>query len=182
MTACHRLTIRSIDPDPRSAAIRSAAEQLGTPLDPTGPNLLGDVAVADLVFLEGDLDDRDLESLHRFLVDPLLQEGTWAVPPQPGVEVAFLPGVTDGAAATLLHAASRLGVPVAGAATGRRIEFGTSLDEQHADAIVRRVVANPVIERWSFEPIEPVFHAGGTGTGVARVASLRGLDLDQLIS
>ena len=177
MTACHRLTIRSIDPDPRSAAIRSAAEQLGTPLESVGA-----VAVADLVFLEGDLDDRDLESLHRFLVDPLLQEGTWSVPSQPGVEVAFLPGVTDGAAAALLHAASRLGVPVAGAATGRRIEFGTRLDERHADAIVRRVVANPVIERWSFEPIEPVFHAGGTGTGMARVVSLRSLGLDQLIA
>ena len=88
--------------------------------------------------------------------------------------MAFLPGVTDGAAATLMHAASRLGVPVAGAATGRRIEFGTAVDQQHADAIVRRVVANPVIERWSFEPIEPVFHAGGTGTGVARVVVHQG--------
>ena len=182
MTACHRLTIRSIDPDPRSAAIRSAAEQLGIALDHDGLDPAGAVAVADLVFLEGDLGDRDLEALHRFLVDPLLQEGTWSVPPQPGVEVAFLPGVTDGAAATLLHAASRLGVPVAGAATGRRIEFGTRLDEQRADAIVRRVVANPVIERWSFEPIEPVFHAGGTGTGVARVVPIRGLGLDALIA
>jgi phosphoribosylformylglycinamidine synthase len=170
------LTIRSIDPDPRGAAIRSAAEQLGTPLDAAS-----DVSVADLIFLEGDLDDRHRESLHRFLVDPLLQEGTWSVPAQPGVEVAFLPGVTDGAATTLMHAAAQLGVPVAGAATGRRIEFGTAVDQHHADTIVRRVVANPVIERWSFEPIEPVFHAGGSGTGIAGVVQIRGLGLGALV-
>jgi phosphoribosylformylglycinamidine synthase len=73
------LTIRSIDPDPRGAAISSAAEQLGTPLDTSG------VAIADLVFVEGDLDQQALESLHEFLVDPLLQVGTWSVPAEPGV-------------------------------------------------------------------------------------------------
>ena len=50
-------------------------------------------------------------------------------------------------------------------ATGRRIEFGRAIDREQADAIVRRVVANPVIERWSFGPIDPVFHAGGAGSG-----------------
>ena len=176
MTACHRLTIRSIDPDPRSAAIRSAAEQLGAPLDPTD-----DVAIADLIFLEGDLEARELASLHDFLVDPLLQQGTWSLPAASGVEVAFLPGVTDGAATTLMHAASRLGVTVSGAATGRRIEFGSGVGREQADAIVRRVVANPVIERWSFGPIEPVFHAGGSGSGLARVVAIRGRTLDELV-
>lgn len=177
MTASHRLTIRSIDPDPRGAAIRSAAEQLGAPL-----GAADEVAVADLIFLEGDLDAQQLESLHDFLVDPLLQRGTWAVPAAPGVEVAFLPGVTDGAATTLMHAASRLGVTVSGAATGRRIEFGLAVEHEHADSIVRRVVANPVIERWAFGPIEPVFHAGGTGSGVARTITIRGLTLDELVA
>ena len=175
VTACHRLTIRSIDPDPRGVAIRSAAQQLGTPLDPAG-----DVAVADLVFVSGDLDDGHLESLHRFLVDPLLQHGTWSVPTQPGVEVAYLPGVTDGAAATLMQAATRLGVPAAGAATGRRIEFGMDVHRHDADAIVRRVVANPVIERWSFEPIEPVFQVNESGIGDATVVPIRGLARDRL--
>ncbi len=176
MTASHRLTIRSIDPDPRGAAIKSAAQQLGTPLDPTD-----EVTVADLVFLEGDLDAAALGSLHQFLVDPLLQEGPWSVPLGPGVEVAFLPGVTDGAATTMMRAASRLGVTVSAAATGRRIEFGRGVDRDHADAIVRRVVANPVIERWSFGPIDPVFHAGGTGSGVARTIAIRDLALDALV-
>ena len=68
--------------------------------------------MSDLVFVEGDLDAADLDALAGFLVDPLLQTGTWDVPTAPGVEVTFLPGVTDTAAATLLHAA--------GAARGRR--------------------------------------------------------------
>jgi phosphoribosylformylglycinamidine synthase len=171
------LTIRSLDPDPRSATIKAAAEHLGTPLPGTA-----DVAVADLVFIEGDLDDRGLESLHEFLVDPLLQEGSWSTPDDPGVEIAFLPGVTDGAAGTLLHAASRLGLPVVGAATGRRVEFGADIDADRAESIVRRVIANPVIERWSLGPIEPVFHSDGARQGGARSIAIRDLDLTQLLA
>ena len=178
VTACHRLTIRSIDPDPRSAAIRSAAEQLGTPLDAAS-----DVAVADLIFVEGDLDDRRPGVAARFLVDPLLQHGTWSLPAQPGVEVAFLPGVTDGAATTLMHAArparacrSPAPRPVAGSSSA------PASTSEHADAIVRRVVANPVIERWSFEPIEPVFHAGGEPAPASpSVVQSAGSTLDALV-
>ncbi len=177
MTLRHRLTIRSIDPDPRGAAIKSAAEQLGAPL-PAG----SDVTVADLVFIEGDLDPASLRSLHEFLVDPLLQAGSWDAPSGPGVEVTYLPGVTDGAAGTLLHAASQLGLAVTAAATGRRVEFGTQVADAQAEVIVRSVVANPVIERWAFQPIEPVFHADGYRTGKAEVVPISGLAGEELVA
>jgi phosphoribosylformylglycinamidine synthase len=174
VTSRHRLTIRSIDPDPRGAAISAAAGQLGAPLP-------GAVAVADLVFVEGDLDEDGLRSLHEFLVDPLLETGSWSPPDGDGVEITFLPGVADGAAATLMHAATQLGVPVTAAATGRRIEFGREVPAEVADAVVRRVVANPVIERWASGAIDPVFHADGSRSGAAEVIAVAGLGLDELI-
>ena len=75
MAPRHRLTIRSIDPDPRAAAVATAAEQLGLPIPHPEQ-----VAVADVVFLEGELDQDALSRLHGFLVDPLLQKGSWSSP------------------------------------------------------------------------------------------------------
>jgi phosphoribosylformylglycinamidine synthase II len=176
----HRLTIRSIDPDPRSAAISAAADQLGTPIPGAQRGAAG-VAIADLVFVEGEIDQPARDALHGFLVDPLLQTGSWDEPGTSGIEVTFLPGVTDTAAATLLHAATQLGVPVTGAATGRRVEFGDHVDALYADTLVRRVVANPVIERWSAGTVEPVFHSGSSGSGSAEQVALAGLTLDELV-
>ena len=178
MAAGHRLTITSIDPDPRGRALIAALAQLGLPVpDP------GDVVVADLVFVDGPLGADDLAALHDFLVDPLLQRGTWATPEARGVEITYLAGVTDGAAAALMHAAARLGVPVKVAATGRRVELGHAIDPATADDIVRRVVANPIIERWTFGPIEPDLTSGGRSDGTATVVPLRQLSpaaLDQV--
>ena len=70
-----RFTVRSRDADPRAAAITAGAAALGL-------SLPGDVRVADLVFVEGELDDADLDRLGAFLADPLLQTGTWE-PPEP---------------------------------------------------------------------------------------------------
>ena len=118
MAQRHRLTIRSIDADPRAAAIATAAHQIGIPLDEDAR-----IAVADVIFLEGVLDQDALNKLHGFLVDPLLQKGSWNDPTTTGTEITFVPGVTDNAAATLLHAAEQLALPITGAATGRRVDF-----------------------------------------------------------
>ena len=142
----------------------------------------GDVEIADLVFIEGDLDDASLATLSQFLVDPLLQRGSWDYPTTVGTEVTYLPGVTDRAAATLRHAASTMGLDVTGAATGRRVEFGDSVSVDQADTLVKRIVANPVIERWSKGLIEPTFHAGGAGSGVAESIPISGCSLDVLVA
>ena len=176
MVPRHRLTIRSIDPDPRAAAILTAARQLGLATDEEL-----EVKVADVIFLEGDLDQDALNKLHGFLVDPLLQQGRWGEPLGHGTEVTFLPGVTDSAAASLLHAAEQLGVPVTGAATGRRIELG-DIDDDLAERIVRRVVANPVIERWHVGTVEPTFHAESVASGVADTVDIIGKTMDELLT
>ena len=64
----HRFTVRSRDADPRADAIAAGASSLGIALD-------GAVDVADLVFVEGELDDGDRHRLGAFLADPLLQTG-----------------------------------------------------------------------------------------------------------
>src|SRR5688572_14980691 len=93
VAAGHRLTIQSIVPDPRAAEIAAAAQHLGLALpDPAA------VTVADIVFVDGPLTDDHLETLEQFLVDPLLQRGTWEVPAG-GIEITVHPGVTDTAAA-----------------------------------------------------------------------------------
>jgi phosphoribosylformylglycinamidine synthase subunit PurSL len=177
VTSRHRLTIRSIEADPRAAGIASAAAHLGAPLpDPSA------VTVADLVFVEGDLAGTDLDRLASFLADPLLQTATWDVPVSEGVEVTFLPGVTDTAAATLLQAATRLDIAVTGAATGRRVELGPGVDAGLADIVVRRVVANPVIERWASPVVEPVLHADSSRTGKAEIVAIAGRSLDELVA
>ena len=74
-----------------------------------------------------------------------------------------------------MHAAAQLGVPVKVAATGRRVEFGQAIDAATADDIVRRVVANPIIERWTFGSIEPDLTSGGRSDGTAAVVPVREL-------
>lgn len=177
MAPRHRLTIRSIDPDPRAAHLASGVTQLGLELPDAGA-----VAVADLVFVEGDLTSDHLDDLYAFLVDPLLQTGTWGPPTEPGVEIALLAGVTDSAAPALLRAAERLGVPIEAAATGRRVELGVGVSEQQALKIAERLVANPVIERWTFGPIDAAFTGTGRGTGTAEVIPIAGLSEAELVA
>jgi len=166
-----RLTVRSIRPDPRDAALLADAHALGV----TG---LCSVEVADLLVVRGGLAPGDRERLEALLVDPLLQEGTWEVP-DPGdgvaVETRWLPGVTDPVASALERAAATLGIPVAGAASGRRVTLHGRLDEQELHLLVTRLLANPVVERTSIGPAGFDDPAPGSASraGIVRV---RGLD------
>jgi phosphoribosylformylglycinamidine synthase subunit PurSL len=171
----YRLTVRSKDPDPRAAAIETSAAALGVPLG-------GPVDVADVIFVEdenGMLDPAQLDRLGGFLIDPLLQTGTWERPPDDDhhVEITLHPGVTDAASAAVLRASERLAVPITAAATGRRIEFPPAIDAETAELLLRRVLANPVIERWTYGPSTPVWHPGGRATApTAREVPIRDLD------
>jgi phosphoribosylformylglycinamidine synthase II len=161
----HRFTVRSVDADPRAAAIAGGAASLGLPWT-------GTAEVADIVFVEGDLDEAGRDRLGAFLADPLLQSGSWETPTG-GVEITFHPGVTDGAADAVVHAAAQLGVPVSAAASGRRIVLPPGAD---ADVLLRRLVANPVIEHWNDGPANPKLHPGSDDVPAVEVINLRGLD------
>jgi phosphoribosylformylglycinamidine synthase subunit PurSL len=165
----HRLTIRSIDPDPRGTSISTAAAHLGIELP-------GRVEVADVIHVFGTLDDDRRARLCSVLTDALLQTASWDIPVGDGVEVTLLPGVTDTAADAVLHAAGRLGIELAAAATARRIEFDAHADATLADEVVRRVVANPVIERWGRGPVDPPILDDAPGHAGAELIVVRGLD------
>jgi len=173
--ARHRLTISSIDPDPRATAISSAAAQLGVEI--------GHVEVSDIVFALGTLSDEHLAALESLLVEPLLQTSTWETPgpeARHAIEITLLPGVTDAGATTLLTAAERLHVPLDGAATGRRIIFAAGTDPELAEEVVRRVVANPIIERWGPAPVEPPTLDDTARTTTAVTVPMRGLSATEL--
>ena len=171
----HRLTIRSIDPDPRGASIATAAAHLGF-------GLAEPVRVADVIHVSGTFDDEQRNRLTAALADPLLQHATWDAPVGDGIEVTFLPGVTDTAADAVLHAAEQLHIDLESAATARRIEFGSDVDAALADDIVRRVVANPVIERWGQGLVEPPMLDDAPGHADAELITIRGLDDDALLA
>lgn len=143
-----RLTITAVARDPRTQALRSAGEQIGI----TVPDDLG---VSDVIHLQAELDEQSRARLTDLLVDPLLQQGTWATPPGHGIEVTPLPGVTDAEATAVLVAARTLGITVEAAVTGRRITFAANTPDEVARRFVERVVANPVVETWTFGPADP---------------------------
>jgi len=141
------LTVRSTGSDPRAAALLADAHALGL-------TTITSLDVADLVFVRG---DGDLSQLHELLVDPLLQIGQWDVPSGRAIETTLLPGVTDAAAQAVAAAATTIGSPVSAVATGTRFEIEGDVDDETLSQLARRLLANPVIERWSVGPIEPSF-------------------------
>ena len=167
MPGCARLTIRAAT-DPRDDAIAAAASAHG--IDLPGP-----VVVSDVVLLDADLDDTDRERLGAFLADPLLQTATWEDPPRDDLayEIALHPGVTDAAADARPRVAGQLGIGVRAAAGARRIELPPGLAADEVDTLLRRVLANPVIERWAPSTIEPRFSPAASSDVRAEAVPVR---------
>ncbi len=129
-----------------------------------------EISVADLYFLQGDLDEEDVRRLVRALLhDPVTEEATWraldgaedGVPPRGArvVEVTLLPGVTDSVAESLLEGARLIGVRgLRRAATGQRYVLAGDLDQATAQYIARELLANEVIQTYVIDrPIPPPF-------------------------
>jgi phosphoribosylformylglycinamidine synthase len=154
-----------------------AASQLGIVAGDADPV----TGVADVVFVDGDLDADDLETLHGFLVDPLLQTASWDTPDGPAYEITHHAGVANSEADTLMLAAATLGVPVTRAATARRIEFATATTPEVARLVVERLAANPIIERWATGTVEPAHpDDGAPAAPPATVVPIIRLDDDAL--
>ena len=171
----HRLTIRSIDPDPRGASIRSAAAHLGLSLpDP--------VEVADVIHVSGALDDDQRTRLAAAIADPLLQHASWDPPQADGIEVTFLPGVTDTVCrrSDARRVAARHRTHDRGHRSPDRVR--SRVDADLADEIVRRVVANAVIERWGHGLVEPPHLDDAPGHADAELITIRGLDDEGLLA
>ena len=152
-TAVHRVEVRTrgLD-DPRAGAlIRRAADIDLAPAD---------VRVARVYFIEGPIDDAQMDTLvEKLLVNPVTETATrGAAPAAPGVtliEVHPLPGVMDPPAQTVASAADELlGVTGLRASTGWRYDFD-GLSPQDAKALAEAQLANPVVAGVHTEPYEP---------------------------
>lgn len=187
VVAERRLTISERHRDPRSDALKRDAEALGL--------TLGDIHVADIVHVRGDLTDAQCDAITRLLVDDLLQVGTWDIPQVTAgaiiVETALHPGVTDTAATEVIRASALLEVPLDAAATGRRYELTGTVGD--LEPLVRRLLANAVIERWAIgheiavpfpavdahiAPPERIAIRGADEPDLERINADRGLALD----
>ncbi len=132
---------------------------------------------ATTITIDADLSAADRARLEHVLVDPLLETGAWngAV----GVhqlDIGLIPGVTDAAAAQVVHAAGLLGIDITDAAVGRQIDLDDAIGKAD-DTEIRRRWANPVIERWRIaSPVEPGFAAREADPAVTESVELPGDD------
>lgn len=167
--AIHRLTVRPAGDDPRCTVLLQDAIDLGI-------TTLRSVQIHDLVFVRGDVTERDRRQLQDILVDPLLQEASWNTfqpTTQHVVESALHSGVTDSVAHELHRVAARLGVTIEAVATGKRFELNGSLTHTDLDILVGKLLVNPVIENCAIDTaIIPAFADSGTSTtsGVSYVS------------
>ena len=137
---------------------------------------------SEIYFVRGNIAPGECELLGRFLFsDPVTQgfvvEPCAAAAESNGdvVEVAYHPGVTDPVADEILRSARELGVSGAeAAATGQRYEIlcseGESLSGEELTLLASRLLANPVVQRWSAGRIEPSFpEKEGANAAVERI-------------
>lgn len=152
------LEVRAHGDDPRA---RDVLDQLGD----LGVAGVTGLEVADLIHVRGHLDETLRDDLVEVLVDPLLEAGTWfrsgdPVRPTPGwrVDTGLHPGVTDAATQELTRLAAEGNWPISAIATGRRYRLGGEVTSQDRERLIRSLLANPIIERWSVDAtLAPAF-------------------------
>jgi len=159
-----------------------------------------------LYFAEGQMAPEELDLLGRFLFsDPVEERFEWREVRRGGgsgsaakepaaaegaaathsgravpriVEICRKPGVTDPVAHETLRAARELGIEgLRRAATGVRWELEAEwLDEAALAKLTRVLFANPVIERWEFGEIEPLFPEEAAKPGAVERWDIAGMD------
>jgi len=159
-----------------------------------GIDAVQQMGVSDLYFLSGSLDQETVDRVARELLsDPVITgyrviplgqteptpvaEGTWCV------EVCLLPGVTDPEADSLLAAARRIGVQgLEEAASATRYHVSGELAQADVELLAKRLLCNPVIQRYALGSIVPDLSATSRGAG-DRVETVRlaGLDDEELL-
>jgi phosphoribosylformylglycinamidine synthase len=137
---------------------------------------------SEIYFVRGNIAPGECELLGRFLFsDPVTQGFAVELAGAAGesgcnvVEVAYHPGVTDPVADEILRSARELGVAGAeAAATGQRYEIlcgeGETLSMEELALLASRLLANPVVQRWTAGRIEPSFpEQEGANVAVERI-------------
>jgi phosphoribosylformylglycinamidine synthase subunit PurSL len=176
VTSHDRVMVAALGDDPRSTSLLGDAHALGVAS-------VESIRLSDVMYLQGNLDDAGRSTVTGLLADTLLQQAAWGTPGANGawiVETALLPGVTDTPASELLRAARNQGVDLTAAATGRRFEIVGTLTAGDRDRLVKRLLANSVIERWADGELTNPFDTGVAPLVPVEVVAVRGLSEAQL--
>jgi len=183
-SSAHCLVVSSRFPnDPRSSGLLQDAHALGL------ANVTG-LECHDLYFIEGRLSAADLHRLAiELLSDPVTQTAKWR--PAEGqvgnlsniIETALRPGVTNPVAEQIVRAAKVIGLGgVERAATGQRYVVRGDVAEPDLHTLARRLLANPVIQRYALGEIEPVFPQPAEASGQVELIPIRELDPNELLA
>jgi phosphoribosylformylglycinamidine synthase II len=99
------------------------------------------------------------------------------------LEVALRPGVTDPVAEQITRASKVLGIHgIARAATGQRYVLRGELNADDLHSLARRLLANPVIQRYAFGEIEPAFPNPAEASGQVELVPIRQLEPAELLA
>ena len=185
----YRFLVRPVQSgDPRSAGLLADAHMLGI-------SAVESLECLDLFFIEGQLTIPDQERLAAELIsDPITQTVEWGrivsgrqmKPPNSThiLDVALRPGVTDPVAEQLVRAAAELNIAgVEQASTGLRyLLAGQTLTPDDLHLLARRLLANPVIQRYALGEIDPIFPHPAEASGLVETIPVRALDDTQLLA
>lgn len=181
----YRFVVRpKAEQDPRSLGFLADAHALGF-------HQITQVQVQDIYFVEGALDEADMSKVADWLLrDPVTQDCAWRAVsevatalPVPVVEVALRAGVTDPVAEQIVRAAQVIGLKgVKRASTGLRFMLnGQNLDDACLHLLAKRLLANPVIQRYELGEIAPVFPSEVEASARVETITVRGASADQLL-
>jgi len=186
-SAIHCLIVRSrLNPDPRAAGLLADAHALGI-------TSLKGLECSDLYFIEGVLSPDDLQRLAtELLSDSVAQTSQWRNSSREAfilhpssfiLETALRPGVTDPVAEQIVRCAKVLGIEgVEHAATGQRFVLTGKLKEKDLHTLAKRLLANPVIQRYALGEIEPAFPRPAEASGQVDLIPVRELEPDELLA
>ncbi len=172
-------------PDARSAGYLADAHALGF-TEVTG------ICCEDIYFVEGAFLPADLAQLaNRLLADPLAQRISWSAVDVEAdrrahaelIDVALRPGVTDPVAEQIVRAAPEIGVKgVKRACTAQRFYVqGNPLPPEILDLLAKRLLANPIIQRYELGIIDPIFPQEAGASGKVEVLPVRQMNDAQLL-
>ncbi len=192
----YRFVIRFNQPDPRSAGYLADAHALGF-------DDLQRLECQDLYFIEGQLSQEACRQLAlKLLSDPVTQNVESSTLNVEGenhstfqhstfnvVEVALRPGVTDPVAEQIVRAAHELGFEgVQRAATGLRFRLnweagkpGDSLSGFPVERLAKQLLANNVIQHWTFGEIIPSFPEEAQASGEVEILPILELSNNELL-
>ena len=180
----HCLIARSCSArDPRAAGLLADAHALGF------SHLTG-IDCHDLYFIAGELSPTDRNRLAtELLCDSLAQTFCWReeLPGAEGqvIETALRPGVTDTVAEQIVRGARELGITsVAHAATGQRFVIHSVHPQADAEMhnLARRLLVNPVIQRYALGAIDAIFPQAPESSGEVEIIPIRELGDDELLA